>query len=323
MKTGALLFSALLLAATPVQAQEDPAAYPSRTVKLIVPSAPGGPVDAVARILADGLRTAWKESIIVESKPGAGNSTGAIFVANAPPDGYTLLVISDSITVNPSLYPNLDKDPLKQFAPVAMLVTAPQVLLARPDLPANTLKDFIEAGKKQPPLNVASAGTGTISHLTEVLLEQRTGGKTAHIPFRGAAPAVTAVLGKHVDAAWLMPAPALPYIASGQMKAIAVTSPTRDPRLPNVPTAEEAGLPDFQIMNWQGLFAPANTPKPIVDKIAAVVAEVMKTPEVRGRLATVGFDARGEGPSVAAEQVRANVARWSDVINRAGIKAVE
>lgn len=324
MNAGALALSVLLFAAAPAQAQqEDAAAYPSRTVRLIVPSAPGGPVDAVARILADGLRAVWKDSVIVESKPGAGNSTGAIFVANSAPDGYTLLVISDSITVNPSLYPNLDKDPLKQFAPVAMLVTAPQVLLARSDLPVNDLKGFIEAGKKQPPLNVASAGTGTISHLTEVLLEQRTGGKTAHIPFRGAAPAVTAVLGKHVDATWLMPAPALPYIASGQMKALAVTSPTRDPKLPNVPTVEEAGLPDFQIMNWQGLFAPANTPKPIVEKIAAAVAEVMKTPEVRSRLAKVGFDARGEGPQVAAEQVRANVARWSDVVTRAGIKAAE
>ena len=143
-----------------------------------------------ARALAERLSTTLGQAVIVESKPGAGNATGAIFVANSPPDGYTLLVISDSITVNPSLYPNLDKDPLRQFAPVAMLVTAPQVLLARPDLPANTLRDFIEAGKKQPPMNVASAGTGTISHLTEVLLEQRTGGKTAHIPFRGAAPAV-------------------------------------------------------------------------------------------------------------------------------------
>ena len=322
MKATAFLL-ALLLAAASAQAQEDAASYPSRTVKLIVPAAPGGPVDAVARILADALRTVWKESIIVESKPGAGNSTGAIFVANAPPDGYTLLVISDSITVNPSLYPNLDKDPLKQFAPVAMLVTAPQVLLARSDLPVTDLKGFIEAGKKDPPLNVASAGAGTISHLTEVLLEQRTGAKSAHIPFRGAAPAVTAVLGKHVDAAWLMPAPALPYIASGQMKALAVTGPSRDPKLPNVPTAEEAGLPDFQIMNWQGLFAPANTPKPIVDKIARAVADAFKTPEVRARMAAIGFDARGDGPPVAAEQVRANVARWSDVIVRAGIKAAD
>jgi tripartite-type tricarboxylate transporter receptor subunit TctC len=300
---------------------EAPAKFPSRTVRLIVPSSPGGPVDAVARILAEGLRTVWTEPVIVENKPGAGNSTGAVFVANAPPDGYTLLVITDSITVNPSLYSNLDKDPLKQFAPVSVLVVAPQVLVARPDLPASDLRAFIADAKAKPgTLNVASSGPGTISHLTEVLLEQRTGIKTWHIPFRGAAPAVTALIGKHVDASWLMPAPLLSAIENGQLKALAVTGAARDPKLPNVPTAEEAGLPDFQIMNWQGLFAPFGTPKPIVDKIAQVVAEVLRKPEIRERLAKVGFDARGDGPAAAAEQVRTNVARWSDVIVRAGIK---
>jgi tripartite-type tricarboxylate transporter receptor subunit TctC len=300
---------------------EDPAKFPSRTVRLIVPSSPGGPVDTVARILAEGLRTVWTEPVIVENKPGAGNSTGAVFVANAPPDGYTLLVITDSITVNPSLYSNLDKDPLKQFAPVSVLVVAPQVLVARPDLPASDLRAFIADAKAKPgTLNVGSSGPGTISHLTEVLLEQRTGIKTSHIPFRGAAPAVTALIGKHVDASWLMPAPLLSAIENGQLKALAVTGAARDPKLPNVPTAEEAGLPDFQIMNWQGLFAPFGTPKPIVDKIAQVVADVVRKPEIRERLAKVGFDARGDGPAAAAEQVRTNVARWSDVIVRAGIK---
>ena len=300
---------------------EDPAKFPARTVRLIVPSSPGGPVDAVARILAEGLRTVWTEPVIVEHKPGAGNSTGGIFVAGAPPDGYTLLVITDSITVNPSLYSNLEKDPLKQFAPVAVLVMAPQVLVAGADLPASDLRAFIADAKARPGgLNVASPGPGTISHLTEVLLEQRTGIKTSHIPFRGAAPAVTALIGKHVDASWLMPAPLLSSIENGQLKALAVTGAARDPKLPNVPTAEEAGLPDFQIMNWQGLFAPFGTPKPIVDRIAQVVAEVVRKPEIRERLAKVGFDARGDGPAAAAEQVRANVARWSDVIVRAGIK---
>jgi tripartite-type tricarboxylate transporter receptor subunit TctC len=153
-----------------------------------------------------------------------------------------------------------------------------------------------------------------------VLLEQRTGIKTSHTPFRGAAPAVTALIGKHVDASWLMPAPLLSSIGNGQLKALAVTGAARDPKLPNVPTAEEAGLPDFQIMNWQGLFAPFGTPKPIVDRIAQVVAEVVRKPEIRERLVKVGFDARGDGPAAAAEQVRTNVASWSDVIVRAGIK---
>lgn len=319
------LMTALVLIAVGATAHaQTPASFPTRSVKLIVPAAPGGPVDTVARVLADALKTVWREPVIVESKPGAGNSTGSLFVAQSAPDGYTLLVISDSITVNPSLYPYLDKDPLKQFEPIAMLVTAPQLLIARADLKARNLREFIDMAKtSSQPVNVASAGSGTISHLTQVLLDQRTGVKSAHIPFRGAAPAVTAVVGKHVDAAWVMPAPTMAYVAGGQLKALAVTSTARDPKLPTVPTAEESGLDNFQIMNWQGLFAPAGTPKPIVDQIAQAVGEALRSPEVRERLAKVGFEARGDGPAATAEQVRTNVARWSEVVTKAGIKASE
>jgi tripartite-type tricarboxylate transporter receptor subunit TctC len=317
-----LIGALALIAAIPAAQAQNHTNFPNRAVRLIVPSSPGGPVDTVARILADALRTVWSEPVLVESKPGAGNSTGAIYVAQSQPDGYTLLVISDSITVNPSLYPNLDKDPLKQFEPISVLVTAPQILIARSDLEASNLREFIRLAKnRMPPFNVASAGTGTISHLTQVLLEQRTGLKSSHIPFRGAAPAVTAVMGKHVDAAWVMPAPTLSSIASGQLKALAVTSVTRDPKLPEVPTAEEDGVPDFKVMNWQGLFAPANTPTPIIEQISRVVAAALRKPDVRARMEAVGFEARGDGPATAAEQVRKNVARWSAVIARAGIKS--
>jgi tripartite-type tricarboxylate transporter receptor subunit TctC len=300
---------------------QDAVKFPTKSVQLIVPAAAGGPVDAVARILADALRSAWREPVIVEPKPGAGNSTGAIYVAQSSPDGHTLLLISDSITINPSLYPNLDKDPLKQFAAIAILVTAPQVLIARRDVRAADLREFIEwARGADPPISVATAGNGTISHLTQVLLEQRTGIASTHIPFRGAAPAVTAVLGGHVDAAWVMPAPALASIESGQLKALAVTSAERDSRLPAVATAAELGLPDFQIMNWQGLFAPAKTPRPVVEYIASAVAAALKRPEVVARLAAIGFEARGDGPEAAEAQVRINVARWSEVLRKAGIK---
>src|SRR6185369_3934555 len=160
--------------------------------------------------------------------------------------------------------------------------------------PASDLRACIADARARPgTLNVASSGPGTISHLTEVLLEQRTGIKTSHIPFRGAAPAVTALIGRHVDASWLMPAPLLTSIENGQLKALAVTGAARDPKLPNVATAEEAGLSDFQIVNWQGLFAPAGTPAPIVNRIAQVASEVLRKPEIRERLAKVGFDARG------------------------------
>ena len=181
-----------LLTAQPALAQpEDAASYPSRTVRLIVPSAPGGPIDAVARIMADAFRGAWPVPVVVENKPGAGTSTGGVFVAQSAPDGYTLLVNPNSIAVNPSLYPNLAYDPIKSFEPVSLLMTATQVLVVRPDLGVSNLKEFIELAKsKDGGLNIASAGGGTISHLTGVLLEQRANFKTTHVPFRGAAPAL-------------------------------------------------------------------------------------------------------------------------------------
>ena len=219
-------FLLLLSAAQPILAQpEDPASYPSRTVRIVVPAAPGGPIDAVARIMADAFRGAWPVPVVVENKPGAGTSTGGIFVAQSAPDGYTLLVNPDSIAVNPSLYPNLPYDPIKSFEPVSLLVTATQVLVVRPDLGVTNLKEFIElARSRDGGLNIASAGGGTISHLTGVLLEQRANFKTTHVPFRGAAPALSAMLGGHVDGMWVMLAPAVPHLRSGKLKAVAVTA---------------------------------------------------------------------------------------------------
>jgi tripartite-type tricarboxylate transporter receptor subunit TctC len=310
----------VVVGATAASAQ-DAVNFPTQTVRLIVPATAGGPVDVVARVLAETLKSGWRETILVENKPGAGNSTGAIHVAQSPPDGHTLLLISDSITINPSLYPNLDKNPLKQFEAISVLVTAPQVLIARRDIAAANLPEFIGLAKgAKAPINVASAGLGTISHLTQVLLEQRTGTTSSHIPYRGAAPAVTAVMGGHVDAAWVMPAAALDAILSGQVKALAVTSAERDRRFPDVATAEESGLANFQIMNWQGLFAPANTPRRVVDRIAKAVADALKRPDVVARLTGMGFDPRGDGPEAAAAQVRINVVRWSEVLRKAGIK---
>ncbi len=316
------LFAALLVVLTVAPCHADD--YPSKPVRLIVPAAPGGPIDTVARILADGLKTAWPVSIVVENKPGAGTSTGGAYVAGSPPDGYTLLVSPDSIAVNPSLYPNVSLDPLKSFEPVALLVTATQVLVVRNDLGVSDLQSFLAlARRKQDGLNMASAGAGTISHLTEVLLELRTGIHTTHIPFKGAAPALTAMLGGHVDAMWVMLAPAQSHIASGKIKAIAVTSAKRDPKLPGVPTVEESGIADFEVTNWQGLFAPAGTPKPVVEKISRTVAEVLAKPEIKDRMVSVGFDTRGDGAQAVTELVRSSVPKWADVVKRAGIRGAD
>jgi tripartite-type tricarboxylate transporter receptor subunit TctC len=303
---------------------EEAREFPSRTVRLIVPAAPGGPIDAVARILADGLKVQWPVPVVIENRAGAGTSTGAAFVAAAPPDGYTLLVMPDSITVNPSLYPNVNPDPLKSFEPIALVATATQLLVVRPGLGVADLRQFLDfARRKGTDVNMASAGTATLSHLTEVLLEQRSGIATTHIPFKGAAPALTALLGSHVDAMWVMPAPAVPHLRSGQLLAVAVTSAARDPNLPNVPTVEESGIADFRVENWQGLFAPSATPKPIVEKIGRAVADVVKTPDVKSRMAAVGFEARGDGPDVVAELIRTNLPKWSEVIRRSGLKIAE
>ena len=298
--------------------------FPSRTVRLIVPAAPGGPIDAVGRILADGFKTVWPVPVVVENRAGAGTSTGAAFVAAAPPDGYTLLVMPDSITVNPSLYPNVNPDPLKSFEPIALIATATQLLVVRPGLGVTDFNQFLDfARRKGSDVNMASAGTATLSHLTEVLLEQRSGITTTHIPFKGAAPALTALLGAHVDAMWVMPAPAVPHLKSGKLLAVAVTSAARDPNLPDVPTVEESGIADFRVDNWQGLFAPAGTLSPIVEKIGRAVADVVKTPEVRGRMAAIGFEPRGDGPDTVVEIVRTSLPKWAEVIRRSGLKLAE
>jgi len=298
--------------------------FPSRTVKLVVPASPGGPIDAVARILADGLKTVWPSPVVVENRAGAGTSTGAAFVAAAPADGYTLLVMPDSITVNPYLYPNVNPDPLKSFEPITLIATATQLLVVRPGLGVGDFNQFLDyARHKGTDVNMASAGTATLSHLTEVLLEQRTGIVTTHIPFKGAAPALTAMLGAHVDAMWVMPAPAVPHLRSGRLLGLAVTSAARDPNLPNVPTVEESGIADFRVDNWQGLFAPAETPKPIVDKIGRAVADVVKTPEVKSRMAAIGFEPRGDGPDAVVEIIRTSLPKWADVIRRSGLKLAE
>jgi tripartite-type tricarboxylate transporter receptor subunit TctC len=317
----ALLCTAVCVLAAAAQAQE---AYPSRTVRLIVPSTAGGPIDAVARTLADGLKRVWPVPVVVENRPGAGTSTGAAYVAGSPPDGYTLLVTPDSIAVNPSLYPNVSYDPLESFQPIALLVTATQLLVVRPDLGVGDLESFIALAKaKQSGLNLASAGPGTISHLTEVLLEQRSGFAATHVPFKGASPAITALLGGHVDAMWVMLAPAVPHIRSGKLKPIVVTTPTREPGLPDVPTTDEAGLADFHVENWQGLLGPAGLPPSTLERIHAAVVEVLQQADVKRRLTAQGFTPQGKGPDAVAALIRADVPKWSEVVRRAGIRLSE
>jgi tripartite-type tricarboxylate transporter receptor subunit TctC len=321
---GFALGAALLVAAAvaPCFAQ-DAVNYPVRSIRLIVPTAPGGTMDIVARTLANVLGPLIGAQVFIENKPGGNNNIGASYVARATPDGYTLLVHSDSFTSNASVFKDPGYDALTSFEPISMLATAPGALAVRTDLGLATLDDFVAYSKKSGKgLMVASTGIGTVSHLTGIMFQQRMGlPQWTDVPYPGAAKAVTDVIGHHVDSIFVMVAPLVPFDQSGALKILAVTTAARSAAVPNVPTvAEKTDLKDFNVANWVALFAPAGTPKPIVDKLARDVALALKDPAVAGSLAQLGLDVAGDGPDVLAGEVRAKVLQWREVIQRAGLK---
>ena len=266
--SGAALLT--LAAVAPAGAQEA-VNYPVRSIRLIVPTAPGGTMDIVARTLANVLGPMIGAQVFIENKPGGNNNIGASYVASATPDGYTLLVHSDSFTSNASVFKDPGYDALTSFEPISMLATAPGALAVRTDLGLATLDDFVAYSKKSGKgLMVASTGIGTVSHLTGIMFQQRMGlPQWTDVPYPGAAKAVTDVIGHHVDSIFVMVAPLVPFDQSGALKILAVTTASRSAAVPKVPTvAEQTSLKDFNVANWVALFAPAGTPKPVVEKLA-------------------------------------------------------
>ncbi len=320
MKVLLAVLGLLWLAAAPVRA-EDAKSFPARTIEIVVGTTPGGPNDAIARILSEELKTAWNASVAVLNKPGAGNTTGTIFVANSSPDGYTLLVTGvDALTASPAIYPHLRYDPVRSFAPVSLLASGTMVLVVRRDLPVGTLAEFVALPRRQgKSLTFASGGVGTLSHLTIGLFQQKTGMDAMHVPYKGAAPALTDLLGGHVAASWLTRAPARPDLVSGQRTALAVATEKRSPSLPDVPTVTEAGIADFEATTAVSLLAPAGTPPAVIDKLARASEDIFRRPEVRKALAEIGFEASGAGPEALAAQIGKGMAKWPDVVKKAGI----
>ena len=313
----------LVAASAPPSQAEDAASYPSRSIRLIVPTAPGGTMDIVARTLAQALGPLIGAQVFIENKPGGNNNIGASYVARATPDGYTLLVHSDSFTSNASVFKDPGYDALTSFEPISMLAKAPGALAVRTDLGLSNLDDFVAYSRKSgKALMVASTGIGTVSHLTGIMFQQRMGlPPWTDVPYPGAAKAVTDVIGHHVDSIFVMVAPLVPFDQSGDLKILAVTTAARSAAVPNVPTvAEETSLKDFNVANWVAMFAPAGTPKPIVDKLAQDVATALKEPAVSKSLAQLGLDVAGDGPEPLATEVRSKVLQWRDVIARAGLK---
>lgn len=296
--------------------------WPARPISYIVPFPPGGTTDVLARIITPGLAKALgNASIIVENKAGAGGSVGSAIASRAAPDGYTLLggTIS-SHAINISLYPSIGYDPVKSFSPVALIGTNPTVLLVRPDSPFKTLQDVIAAAKAGKPLTCASAGSGTSQHLSLELLKLKTGIAVTHVPYKGSGPAMTDMLGGQVDLLFETPIAAAPYIKSGKLRALAVSSSARMPSMPNVPTIAESGVPGYDVVSWQGVFAPAGTPQPIVKRLHDEITAILQTPAMRERLDQLGMDPVNLTVEQFAAFQKAEVAKWAEVIQKGNIK---
>jgi tripartite-type tricarboxylate transporter receptor subunit TctC len=309
---------AIGVAANPASAQD----YPTRQVQIIVPSTAGGGTDINARLFADQLSRQLGQAFFVDDRPGAGSVVGTVAAANATPDGYTLLagLIAD-MAVNPSLFANLPYDPVKDFVPVAMFSKYPFAVVVSKDFPAHSIKELIALAKEKPgEINYASAGNGTGQHLSTELFKLTTGINLTHVPYRGAQPAYADVISGQVPVFFDNLASALGQIQAGTVRALAVTGTERSPLLPDVPTVAEAGVPDYQYYVWFGLWAPKNTPQPIVDKLHAAVTKALADPQLKQRLAAVAGEPFDMPLADITPFVKTEIAKWADVVKRGGVK---
>ena len=297
--------------------------YPSKPVRMVVTFPAGGPTDVIMRTIGQKLSASWGHPVVIDNRGGAGGVIGTEIVAHAAPDGYTFLVgTAGGMTINPALQPKLSYDPFLDFAPVAMLVVNPQILVVHPSLPAKNLKELVALAKARPgQFNFASAGTGTATHLGLELLKLTTGIDVVHVPYKGGAPAVTDLIAGQVQMLFVSIPSVLPHVRAGKLRAIAVSSAQRSASAPDVPTAAESGYPDFEYSNWNALFAPAKTSPQVVRKMNAEIVRILNDAEVSRRLTSQGADPAPGTPEALAKYMRNDHERWKKVIRAAGIKA--
>jgi len=294
--------------------------WPARPIKLIVPFPPGGAADAVARIYAERLADALKQPVHIENKPGAGTAIAADAAARAAPDGYTLsLAPAGQLTILPHLNKALSYDPFNDFVPVSLLASAPYVIAANANTPVSSVVELIATARKEPgKLSYSSCGNGTLCHLSGELFKNLTATDLLHVPYRGSAPAVTALRGGEVNFAFDTLTVLSPQIKAGEIKGLVITAHQRSPLLPNVPTAAEAGLPQFEVSSWFGIVVPAGTPNDITKRLNLEITRIAGLPDVRERLATQGLDAVVSTPESFAQTIRDDYARWGEVVKTSG-----
>ena len=304
------------LATLPATAQK----YPDKPVRIIVPFPAGGGTDIIGRILGQKLTENLGQSFVVDNRPGAGGTLGAEAAARSAPDGYTLLVVSASYSVSPSLY-KLGYDPLADLAPISLLASVPFVLVTYPDYEADTIAQVIAAAKAKPgEINFASSGNGSAPHLAAEMLAQATGTKLVHVPFKGGAPAITEVVAGRVQLYFSTVTQALPFIKSGKLKAIAVSSRKRSTALPEVPTLEESGVPNFDIVDWFGVLAPRRTPVATLERLSAEIVRGANQPDMKERLVKEGFDVIASTPEEFDRRLRSDVEMYGRIVKSAGVK---
>ncbi len=296
-------------------------AYPTKTIRIVAPFAPGGGVDTVARLIADPLSKAMGQPVIVENRPGAAGTIGAALVAKARPDGHTLLLGTISTHgIAPSLYPGLPYNAQRDFAPISLLITQPNVLAVHPGLGVRSVADLIRLARSKPEtIAYASSGSGTTQHLSAALFEAAARVRLVHVPYKGSAPALVDLLGGQVQLMFDNLPTALPHIKAGKLNALAVTSSARTPMLPAVPTMQEAGLTGYAVTSWYALYAPAKTPPAVVRRLNAEVSKALALPAVSEQLRAQGFQP-ASGPAAAlGELTRQEIAKWAQVVKQVGV----
>jgi tripartite-type tricarboxylate transporter receptor subunit TctC len=314
----AVVVACSLAVAGPVAAQ----AFPSKPARLVVPFPPGGPLDATGRAIAQKLGEAWGQSVIVENKPGAGGNIGADYVAKSAPDGYTVVMGALSThAVNPSLYPKMPFDAQKDFAPITLVAVTPNVLVVNPSLPVRSVKELIAYAKANPgKLSFGSGSIGSAGHLAGELFKADTGVDMVHVPYKGAAPAMQALLAGDTQVMFDNLASAMSQVKAGKLRALAVTTAERSKLVPDLPTMAEAGVPGFDISTWYGLLAPAGTPPEVIAKWNADVTKILSAPEMRERLVAQGADAAPDSPADFAKFIAAELVKYARSVKASGAK---
>ena len=316
-----LVRTILALAVSAVSITVGAQAYPAKPVRIVVPFAPGGGSDFIARFMAQRLTEGLGKQVIVENKPGAGGVLGIEQGIKSPPDGYTLTLIASSYTVNPSIY-KLNFDPVADITPIIQMSQGPLLIVARPSLPVKSTKELIALAKAKPgQVNFASSGQGSVIHLATELFDSMAGIKMNHIPYKGTGPALTDTIGGQTDVFFSSTATAMPHVQSGKLRAIAVTTAKRIPALPNVPTVAESGLPGYEVVLWHGLIGPKGLPRPVVERINSEVTKTLGLKQTAEQLQSDGVAPAGGTPEQFLAQIRKEIEVWRKVAASAGVKA--